>query len=137
MPPPKIGRLITLPTKSDDRGDLVFLEAQRQLPFSIQRLFYILNVKAERPRGFHAHKKNWLALICLSGSVLVKLDDGLNADTVVLNLPNHVLVIPPKIWHSLEHFTPGTIVLACASEPYDENDYIRDYQKFIQYVSSK
>lgn len=127
--------LIELPLKSDDRGDLVFLEAKKHLPFSIKRLFYIFNTRSTMPRGFHAHKKNRLVLICLAGTVVIKLDDGSNVNQIRLNRPNQALLIEPKIWHNLEQFSPGAIVLACASEPYDEKDYIRDYQEFIKYVS--
>lgn len=130
-------KLIDLPQHSDDRGDLVFFEAHQHLPFAIQRLFYIFNTRPTAPRGFHAHKKNRLALICLTGRVVVKLDDGSAVHRVRLNRPNQALLIEPKIWHSLEQFTPGTIVLACASEPYDENDYIRDYPEFVKYVAQK
>lgn len=137
MPRISLVKLIDLPLQSDERGDLVFLEAHQHLPFAIQRLFYIFNTRSRAARGFHAHQKNRLALICLVGSVVVTLDNGSNVDQARLNRPNQALLIEPKIWHSLEHFTPGTIVLACASEPYDENDYIRDYPEFIKYVSSK
>lgn len=126
---------IELPLTSDDRGDLVFLEAQKHLPFAIKRLFYIFNTQPASPRGFHAHKKNRLALICLAGSVLVKLDDGSTVGQARLNRPNQALIIEPKIWHSLENFSKQAIILACNSEYYDENDYIRDYQYFKQYVT--
>lgn len=137
MPRTSLVKIIELPLKSDDRGDLVFLEAQKHLPFAIQRLFFIFNTQPTAPRGFHAHKRNRLALVCLNGSVVVKLDDGSNVDQVSLNRPDRLLIIEPTIWHSLEQFTPGTMVLACASEVYDEDDYIRDYPEFVKYVSQK
>lgn len=127
---------INLPLIHDERGDLVFGEYQKHFPFLVKRIFYIFNVKKGGQRGFHAHKKNILALFCLRGSATLKLDNGQSKAKVFLSKSNEGVIIPPKIWHSIEDFAPDTIFLALCSERYDENDYLRDYEEFKKYILS-
>lgn len=129
-----LAQLVELPLRHDERGDLVFVEAKNHLPFPIRRVFYIYNVQAEGNRGHHAHKKTHLALICLQGSTRILLDDGKRKKEITLTRPEHALLVPPKIWHSMDHFQKGTIILVLASEPYNEADYLRDYRAFKEYL---
>jgi UDP-2-acetamido-3-amino-2,3-dideoxy-glucuronate N-acetyltransferase len=129
-----IAQLIELPLRRDERGDLVFAETKKHLPFPIRRVFFIYNVRTGGNRGHHAHKKTRLALICLQGSTRILLDDGKVKDEVTLTKPEQALLIPPKIWHSMNRFKKGTVILALASEPYNEDDYLRDYQAFKEYI---
>ena len=126
---------IKLPIVLDERGDLVFGESKKHIPFIIKRIFYIFNTKKKDKRGFHAHKKTILALFCISGSAVIKLDNGQNKAGILLSKPNEGVIIPPKIWHSMEDFAPNTIFLCLASELFNENDYLRNYQVFKEYIS--
>lgn len=128
-------RLIDLPLRSDDRGDLVFAHIMEHIPFAVKRVFYIYNVKPGGNRGHHAHKKTHLALICLNGSTVIKLDDGKRKQKKELFKPHQALIIPPLIWHSMERFGDNTILLSLASRLYDEADYLRDYNDFLNYVA--
>lgn len=129
-------KLIKLPIKSDARGDLIFAEALNHIPFSIKRIFYIINTKTNDCRGQHAHKKNKILLFCLHGSSLIKLDNGKEKTQYLLNQPNIGIMIDNKIWHSMEKFKKNTILLALASEHYLEDDYLRDYKEFKKYILS-
>lgn len=121
---------IILPIKRDDRGFLVYGEANNQLPFEIKRVFYIGDVESGGNRGHHAHKENILALFCIQGKSLIKLDNGTDKAEVWLDSPNEGLLINPLIWHSMEEFSKDTILLCLASLPYNESDYLRDYEDF-------
>jgi dTDP-4-dehydrorhamnose 3,5-epimerase-like enzyme len=128
---------IILPLIHDKRGDLVFAEAQNQIPFPIKRVFYITNVKSGGQRGFHAHKKTAIVLFCLKGSSLIKLDNGKQKAEILLDKPNVGVLIREKIWHSMEEFSPGTLLLVLASHFYDEKDYLRNYQEFKKYLCNQ
>lgn len=125
-------RFIELPKKQDKRGFLVFAEAERQIPFPIKRVFYIGGVPEGDDRGFHAHKRNQIVLFCISGTIIIKLDNGQEKAKVILDQPDKGLFIDHHIWHSMENFQKDTILLVFASIYYDENDYIRDYGQFKQ-----
>ena len=133
----KIINLVKLSIKSDERGSLVFAEALNQIPFSIKRIFYIFNTKNNGCRGYHAHKNNKIVLFCLQGSSLIKLDNGKEKTQYLLDKPNVGIIINNKIWHSMEKFKKNTILLAISSEKYDENDYLRNYNQFKQYLKQK
>lgn len=130
-------QLIDFPLKHDERGDLVIAEVGRQVPFDINRIFYIFNTEDGGKRGFHAHKKNRIVLIALRGSSIIKLDNGRNKEEVLLDCPNQGLVLEPEVWHSMEEFKKDTVLLVLASELYDEDDYLRDYDEFINYIQDK
>ena len=120
-----------LPKIRDLRGNLTFIESNRQVPFSIARVFYLYDVPTEADRGAHAHKALHQFLICLAGSFDVDLDDGREKRKVHLNRPWKGLHVPPMIWAAEVNFDPGTVCLVLASAPYDEKDYIRDYQDYL------
>ena len=131
-----LARTIEFPKICDPRGNLSFVESARHIPFSIKRVFYIYDVPGGETRGGHAHKECWCVLVAVSGSLEVRLTDGTNEKIVKLNRSNKGLIIPPGVWDTMHDFTTGTVVLALASHPYEEEDYIRDYDEFLEYVKT-
>jgi len=127
--------LIELPKIHDPRGNLTFVESERNVPFEIKRVFYIYDVPTGNDRGAHAHRTLHQFLICLAGSFDVTLDDGNSQDTVHLNRPWKGLHIPPMIWAAEINFDPGSICLVLTSDYFDESDYYRDYDQFISAVT--
>lgn len=125
-------RIIEIPKIVDEqgRGKLSFIEKDI-IPFKINRVYYLYDVPSDAYRGGHAHKELKQFLIALSGSFEVLLDDGENKKRVMLNKPNKGLLIPTGIWRELDNFSSGAVCLVLASEPFDESDYIRDYQEFL------
>lgn len=111
-----------LKTFSDARGNLSVLEAP-EIPFEIKRIFYIYGVDRSE-RGGHRHRKTCQALICLKGSCVVENHDGTRKDSFVLDHPKKCLILEPRDWHILHHFTEGAILLVLASEFFDEHDYL-------------
>lgn len=106
-------------------------QVNTQLPFKVERIFYLFDVPAQAVRGGHAHKKCHQILVAVQGSFEVILDDGKNKSKILLNQSNVGLHIPPGIWASEINFALGSICLVMASEVFDESDYIRDYNVFL------
>lgn len=122
-------------TKIDDRrGNLSVIEGCKDIPFDIARVYWVYDVPAGECRGGHAHKRLKQFLIALSGSFTVTLDDGENRRKFLLNHPYQGLEIETGIWRTLDDFSSGAVCLVLASEHYDEDDYIRDYDEFLKYV---
>jgi hypothetical protein len=117
-----MSKLIELKTFSDRRGNLSVVE-DYELPFPIKRLFYIYGVD-ESERAGHRHKLTRQALICLKGSCRVYVNNGHEETNYFLDQPKKCLILEPEDWHKLYEFTPGAILLVCASEYFDEKDYI-------------
>ncbi len=124
--------LISLPKIIDSRGNLTFIENQRHIPFDIKRVFYLYDVPTRESRGAHAHKTLRQFIICLSGSFDVVVDDGKAQAAFHLNCPWEGLYIPPMIWAAEVNFDHGSTCLVLASDFYDESDYYRDYQTFLE-----
>lgn len=125
--------VIALPKYMFDEGNLTWVERNKNVPFDIQRVFYLYDIPGGEARGAHAHRQCHQFLIAASGAFEVVLDDGVNKRTVMLNRPFCGLHIPPGIWAAEQGFSSGSVCLVLASETYDESDYIRDYNDFIQY----
>jgi dTDP-4-dehydrorhamnose 3,5-epimerase-like enzyme len=125
--------LIELPRIQNRSGNITTIENNIEIPFSIKRIFYLYDIPGGESRGAHAHKECHQFLIATSGSFEVQLDDGKVKKTVMLNQPYRGLHIPPGIWASEVNFSSGAICLVMASHKYDEKDYIRDYNAFINY----
>ncbi len=123
---------IDFPALGDQRGSLVALEAVKSVPFVIKRVYYIFGTKAGVSRGFHAHKKLQQVAICITGSCRMILDDGQQRSEVLLNSPNKGLVIGDLVWREMHDFSKDCVLLVLASEHYDESDYIRDYNDFLE-----
>jgi hypothetical protein len=124
--------IIEFPRIVDPEGSLTFIEGQRHVPFDIRRVFYIYDVPTAESRGAHAHKELQQVLICLSGSFNVLLDDGERRTVLRMNRPWRGLYVPPMIWAAIVDFDPGSVCLVLASERYSEEDYYRDYQKYLE-----
>lgn len=130
-------KVVDLPKITDPRGNLTFIEGNRHVPFDIKRVFYLYDVPTEADRGAHAHKRLHQFLICLSGSFNVSLDDGTNRTLVHLNRPWKGLHIPPMIWAAEVNFDPGSICMVLASAGYDESDYYRDYDHYLEALEKR
>jgi len=126
-----------LPHVPDMRGSLSFAEYKNHLPFSPLRLFWIYDVPNKEVRGEHAHKNLEQFLICVKGSVHVVLDDSLSRKEVVLDQPNIGLYIKSKTWGIQYKYSNDALLLVLASNIYDPNDYIRDYDDFLKYASNR
>lgn len=120
----------------DERGMLVALEEQKDIPFEIKRVYYLYDTKTEVHRGFHAHKSLEQILICIHGSCKVLLDNGTEKKVVSLEKPYEGLYIPNDMWREMYDFSEDAVLLVLASDYYIEEDYIRDYKEFQQYKST-
>ena len=130
---------INLPVvDSREKGKLSFMEACKDIPFEIKRIYYIysiedLNIK----RGYHAHKKLKQIIFCLNGSFVLELDNGFEKKEIFLNKPNKGILIDFNIWHNMKNFSKDVVIMVVASDYYNENDYIRNYNEFIEYINKK
>lgn len=118
----------------DKEGNLTYIYEKVHIPFPINRVFYSYDIPGGEDRGAHAHKRCHQFLIAASGSFEVVLDDGINKRTVLLNRPFYGLHVPPGIWAAEQGFSSGSICLVLASEGYSEDDYIRNYDDYIEYI---
>lgn len=123
-------RIIELPKFLDKRGNLSFIEEFKQIPFKIERTYWIYDVPGGEHRGGHAYRENEEFIVALSGSFDVVLDDGINKTTYSLNRSYYGLYVPKGIWREMNNFSTNTLALILASTPYSQDDYIRDYQEF-------
>ena len=123
-------KIINIPVVKDLRGNLGVVEKDT-IPFDIKRVYYLYDVPSDAYRGGHAHKEQLELLIALSGSFEVTLDDGKSKRSIILNKPNKGLLIPKGIWRELQDFSSGSVCLVLASDVFDEEDYIRDYNDFL------
>jgi dTDP-4-dehydrorhamnose 3,5-epimerase-like enzyme len=114
----------------DDRGSLVALDKVSGLPFEVKRAYYVFDIKPDVARGFHAHKKLHQMAVCISGSCLMVLDNGVERECVEMNSNVVGIDLPPMLWHEMHDFSEDCILLVVASDYYDEDDYIRDYAQF-------
>lgn len=117
---------------SDRKGNLSVVENGKDVPFDVNRIYYLYDVPSGESRGGHAHKVLYQLIVAASGSFAVTLDDGKDKRTFMLNRPYQGLLVVPGIWRTLDDFSTGSVCLVLASEKYDEEDYIRDYKDFIQ-----
>jgi len=129
---PKISecKIMYLPKVEDVRGNLTFIEENSHVPFNIKRVYYLYDVPGGESRGGHAHKKLEQFIIAANGSFDVILDDGSNRERHHLNRSYYGLYIPNMIWRELDNFSSGSVCLVLASEPYGEEDYLRDFEYF-------
>jgi dTDP-4-dehydrorhamnose 3,5-epimerase-like enzyme len=126
--------IFDLPRISDPRGNLTFVEANRHIPFDIRRVYYLYDVPGGAERGGHAHRELNQLIIAISGSFDVHLDDGFSKKTMHLNRSYKGLYICPMIWRSIDNFSSSAVCMVLASDFYDERDYYRDYDIFINDV---
>ena len=128
-------RIIDIRKFTDNRGYLSVIEGGMDIPFEIKRVYYLYMVP-EAARGAHAHKQLQQLLIATSGSVDITLDDGQEKKTFHLDRPWKGLLVVPGLWRDLDNFSGGTVLMCLASEHYEAEDYIRNYNDFLNYKKS-
>lgn len=126
--------VIQLPKIEDRSGNITPIHGNENIPFEIERIFYLFDIPGGEDRGAHAHKECHQFLVAASGSFEVVLDDGLNKRTITLSRPYFGLHIPPGIWAAEQGFSSGAICLVLASHKYDEKDYIRVYKDYLNLI---
>ncbi|MEQ5120364.1 sugar 3,4-ketoisomerase [Morganella morganii] len=126
--------LIEFKTLGDDRGSLISLEQNKNIPFEIKRIYYIFGTKENVSRGFHAHKKLRQLAVCVRGSCRFVMDNGTQKEEIILDSPDKGLVIDAMQWHEMHDFSEDCIIIVLANDYYDESDYIRNYENFRSFV---
>ena len=127
--------IVDLPVIHNDAGNIAVLENGTSSPFDIKRIYYLYDVPMDAERGGHAHFELQQYVVAASGSFTFILDDGIQKKEVFLNDPNRALHIKPGIWREIKNFSSGSICLVLASQVYQEEDYIRDYEEFLKLYS--
>jgi len=123
--------IVELPRVNDPRGNLTFIEAGRNVPFEIRRVYYLYDVPPGASRAGHGHRTLRQLMVAVSGSFDVTLDDGRERVTHHLNRSNYGLHVCPMIWREIDNFSEGSVCMVLASDFYDEADYFRRYDEFL------
>lgn len=123
--------IITIPKIADPRGNLSVIQQNDTVPFPIARVFYLYDVPADSSRGGHAHHHDNQFMIAMAGSFDVVLDNGREKRRYTLNRPYQGLLIPPGFWRTMDNFSAGSVCVVITDNPYDESDYIREYEEFV------
>lgn len=123
--------LVDVQVLGDERGHLNVLEANRNIPFAIQRVYYLTATQSGVSRGFHAHKELEQMAVCVAGQCRMIMNDGHSVEEVMLDSPAKVLHVGKMIWHEMHDFSDDCVLLVLASDYYDEQDYIRNYEDFL------
>ncbi len=128
--------LFELPKIIDSRGNLSVVENSKEIPFDIKRVYWLYEVPTGKLRGGHAHTNLEQVLVALHGSLEVRVDDGKQNRSFILDRPNLGLYIGENIWREMSDFSDGAVCLVLASKPYDPTGYIRDYDEFISKIKT-
>ena len=128
------GKIIELPKITDPRGNLTFAESIRHIPFEVKRVYWVYDVPSGENRGGHAHKKCREFIIAVSGSFTGTLVNGHNSKTYLLNHPYQGLLVETGTWRTLNDFSSGSVCLVLASDFFEESDYIREYEDYLEYI---
>lgn len=132
-----IGKIISLQKMIDPRGNLSIAEGKKDIPFNVSRVYWTYDVPSGTSRGGHAHKHCREFIIAVSGSFTVTLDNGLDKQSFLLNHPYQGLLVDINIWRTLDDFSSGAVCLVLAEDPFNEEDYIREYKAFLNYMGNK
>lgn len=127
-------KIIQLSKIADPRGNLSVIEELKDIPFKIERTYWIYDVPGGEKRGGHAYKENQEFIVALSGSFDVVLDDGEEKRTFPLNRSYYGLYVPKGYWRQMQNFSTNSLALVLSSTKYDDGDYIRDYEDFKAFV---
>ena len=127
-------RLIDFPKIEDPRGNLSFIEANKNIPFSIKRTYWIYDVPGGEKRGGHAFREQQEIIVALSGSFDVIVDDGNKREIISLNRSYYGLYLPQGMWRELNNFSTNALALVLSSTEYSEEDYIRSYDAFLKHI---
>lgn len=129
-------RMLEFIQHGDERGHLVVVEGMKDIPFDIKRIFYIYGSDGEVVRGQHANRKTQFVLINVAGTSKVRVDDGKGNETIYsLSRPHTGIYLPTMVWKDMYDFSKDSVLLCLASEPYDAEEYIRDYKEFVEIVN--
>nr|WP_278373222.1 FdtA/QdtA family cupin domain-containing protein [Segatella bryantii] len=126
--------MITLRKIVDPRGNLTVAEQLKDIPFQVKRVYWTYDVPGGISRGGHAHKHCREFIVAVSGSFTVTLDNGNNKQSFLLNHPYQGLLVETNVWRTLEDFSSGSVCLVLAEDPFEEEDYIREYSEFQEYI---
>lgn len=129
-------KIIDFEVHADNRGKLCSLSNNKEIPFEVKRIYYTWNMPHDVIRGGHAHKTLDEVMVCLSGSCDFVLDDGKEKVTVTLDKPNKGLYIKANLWRDFRNFSKDCVVVLIASELYDTEDYIRDYNEYLNLINN-
>ncbi|MBO5205167.1 MAG: WxcM-like domain-containing protein [Prevotella sp.] len=132
-----IGKIIELPKIIDPRGNLTVAEENKNVPFEIKRAYWVYDVPGGECRGGHAHKQCLEFIVAVSGSFHVTLDNGKEKQTYLLNHPWQGLLVDTGIWRTLDDFSSGAVCMVLASELFEEEDYIREYDDYLKYIENE
>lgn len=127
-------RIIDLPKISDPRGNLTFIEGGQHIPFEIKRIYYLYDIPGGADRGAHGHRLLQQFIIAMSGSFDIVLDDGFETRTIHMNRSYYGLYVPPMMWRDIINVSSGAVLLVLASRKYEESDYFRNYEEFLEIV---
>lgn len=134
----KLAEILDFPQKGDERGHLVIVESDKDVPFEIKRIFYIYGSDSTVVRGQHANKKSEFVLINVSGTSKVRVKDGRGNEAIFdLNRPHTGIYLPKMVWKDMYDFSPDSVLLCLSSEHYDPDEYIRDYDEFVKLVNKR
>ena len=128
-------KTVAFESLGDDRGSLIALEANKNVPFEIKRVYYIFDTKQGVSRGFHAHRDLKQIAVCVTGSCRFVLDNGITKEEITLSKSTIGLVIESMIWREIYDFTPDCVLMVIANQYYSEKDYIRNYQEYLNAIS--
>lgn len=129
--------VIDLPVVHDLRGNLTVVEAERQVPFDIRRVYYLYDVPSGSERAGHAHRGLQQLIIAASGSFSIHLDDGRRQETIFLNRSHKGVLLKPMVWRVINNFSSGAVCMVIASAHFDESDYIRDHSDFRRAAAAR
>lgn len=130
-------KIIELPKITDPRGNLTVAEANKNVPFDIKRTYWVYDVPGGECRGGHAHKQCLEFIVAVSGSFHVTLDNGKEKNTYLLNHPWQGLLVDTGVWRTLDDFSSGAVCMVLASEKFEEEDYIREYEDYLKYMENE
>ena len=125
---------IELPEIRDKRGNLSYIEGNRHIPFEIKRIFYLYNIPSGEDRGGHAHRNLHQFIVAVSGQFTLALDDGTSRKEYLMDNPSLGVHISPMIWGDLSNFSSDAVCMVLASDYYDESDYYRNYEEFVDAI---
>lgn len=130
-------KIVKLPVEDDPRGNLTYIYENKHIPFNIKRVFYIYDVPEGENRGAHAHKQSQQFIIAVAGHLKVFLSDGTNSSVVLLDKPYEGLLVPVGVWAHEQDFSKECVCLVLTDTEYSEDDYIRNYDQYLEYLKNK